>query len=109
MPSDNPLNDGVSGPEPLDGEIFNNQNVRKEVSVGGQVFVISENITAPGENSTYVDTRRTYLHTDPAGNPIPEDPSQYIVSHTIRIEWQCPAPVTRHHRCCPGCSPVDAR
>ena len=82
MPNDNPFNDGELFPEPTSGETFTNLTTQRRVQIGGHEFITREHSIQPRDDGTYEDTQTVHVNTDRAGNPIPEDPSKAIISHS---------------------------
>ena len=82
MSNDNPFNDGAMNPETIPGDMFNNLISRKRAQIGDQVYVLHETSSQADNDGTIIDDHTIYLHTDRAGNPLPQDPSQASISHS---------------------------
>jgi hypothetical protein len=80
--SNNPLKDVFNTPEPTSGETFTNLKTIHRVGIKGQEHVIREESTQPLKDGTFEDIHTVNVHTDRAGQPIPEDPSKYTISHS---------------------------
>jgi hypothetical protein len=78
----NTLRDGNQPLEQINGDSFINTERKDIVTINGQELIREESVTKPDENGNYVDTQKTHLLWDYAGNPLPEDPQLTIRSWT---------------------------
>ncbi|WP_419656043.1 hypothetical protein [Desulfosarcina variabilis] len=82
MIKDNTFNQSGIFSEPTPGEKLSNLKTTHKVFMKGREYIIKEESTLPKYDGTFEDTETIYVHIDPAGNPIPENPNNYIYSYS---------------------------
>ena len=83
----NPLKEDTHPQEVQKGEIITNLNTQKSIKMimpDGSIrtFITVEKHSGVGKDGLGADSETTYVAFDPAGNPIPMDPRNLILSHT---------------------------
>ena len=78
----NTLQDGNQPHKQIKGDAIINTERKEIVIINGLDFTREESVIKPDGNGNYVETKKTHLICDHAGNPVPENLQSTILSWT---------------------------